>query len=175
VAGAVAVEAELWWGNYVPMNNGRRKVSATVSTRQGERWPSIVDEGPWHGERLPCDSATSVFWLVRGGVMRVGKLGEKAVYYSDGVIGSGDMQKRSTLAESRRRRAAIVAGTRACVIRSMRKIPVTSQVNVRPVAIADEGRLERRLNIANTLRRLLIHPSHQLMGHAIRLCLLCAL
>jgi hypothetical protein len=79
------------------------------------------------------------------------------------------------LAESRRRRAAIVAGTRACVIRSMRKIPVTSQVNVRHVAIADEGRLERRLNIANTLRRLAIRPSHQPMGYAIRRCLLCAL
>jgi hypothetical protein len=58
-------------------------------------------------------------------------------------------------------------------------IPVASQVNAAPtrrVAIADEeSDKDAYLDTANTLSRLLIHLSQQLMGRAIRLCLLCLL
>jgi hypothetical protein len=57
-------------------------------------------------------------------------------------------------------------------------IPVASQVNAAPtrrVAIADDGDKDAYLDTANTLACLLIHLSHQLMGRAIRLCLLCLL
>lgn len=59
------------------------------------------------------------------------------------------MQHTSTLAESRRRRAAIAAGSCDCVIRvPVRRIPVASQVNVRHTTCGNRlpRSLQRRLS-----------------------------
>lgn len=57
---------------------------------------------------------------------------ERRIATPDGFVGGSQVQHTSTLAESRRRRAAIVAGNCDCVIRvPVRRIPVASQVNVR--------------------------------------------
>jgi hypothetical protein len=95
------------------------------------------------------------------------KVWAEANHYSDSGIGSTvdsiyrfTGSKGSMLTEARRRRDAIVAGgcgLRHLGTRAPHPCRLTSECPTRYVAIADEDKARRRLNIASTLIRWVIH------------------